>query len=175
MTSLLLLAALALAQDVETRYEPQSGAFTCVVPAGWDAAELDEPSGPVTRLLGPDDPTGHYRAGLSVRWYDPAQEGFLPAKSMLELLRRKEEGGDRSAGAVRVQRIGGVAFRTFEVTETRLLPPDRLPAVSRELHHFVALAPWGQGYFVIRLSSTLETYLDHRGVFNEFLRKFRPR
>ena len=174
MSKLFLFLALAVSAQ-ETRYEPASGAFTCVAPAGWDASESDEPFGPVTRFVGPEDPTGHYRAGLSVRWHEAGTPGFVPAKRMLDVLRRKEEATDRQSTPVRIVRVGGLPYRVFEVTETRHLPPDRLPAVSRDLHHFIALAPWGQGYFVIRLSSTLETYLEHRETFNEFLRRFTPR
>lgn len=174
MISFLLAAALA-SFAVEAPVRHDAGAFSCEIPDGWDLVELDETAGSVTRLLGPDDPTGVYRAGISVRWHEPATAGFVPAKKALEDLRRKESYSGRSSGGVRVLRIGGAAYRTFEVTEERMLPADRLPASPRSLHHFVALAPWGQGYFVIRLSSTLETYLDHRDVFHRFLQRFRPR
>jgi hypothetical protein len=175
MISLLLSLALAAAAQTGDPIRHDAGSFSCEVPEGWDVVDLEEAGGPVTRLIGPDDPTGVYRAGISVRWHEPATPGFVPAKKALDDLRRKESASGRSSGGVRVLRIGGASFRTFEVTEDRMLPVDRLPASPRSLHHFIALVPWGQGYFVIRLSSTLETYLDHRDLFHRFLQRFRPR
>lgn len=171
---LLLLAALAFgAEDAPRAWEPPSGVFSCELPEGWDAFEEPHAQGASSHIL---EPQGlGYRAGIDVHLHEPAQPGFVPAKIALETLRRKDKASDRSSTPVRVVRIGRLSFRVFEVTETRRLPSRRLPGATATLHHYVALLPSGESYFVIRLSSTQEAYLEHKRTFLEFLDRFRPR
>ena len=63
--------------------------------------------------------------------------------------------------------------RVFEVYATRRLPAQRLPMIEEQLHHYVALVPSGESYFVIRLSSSRDVYLDYRELFVQFLRSFK--
>ena len=63
--------------------------------------------------------------------------------------------------------------RTFEVVETRRLPSEQAPSFPEELHHFVAILPHGDGYYVLRLISARSDYLEHRDAFVRFLKTFR--
>lgn len=156
-------------------YEPATRSFRCEIPIeGWLPMEEETAQGYAVHILGPDDPTGVYRTGIDVELFEPGQPGFVPAKKALEDLRRDDKTTGRSAGPVRVVRSSGFTARVFEVTETRRLPAERLPAASTVLHHFVAVVPNGESYFVLRLSSTRDVYLEHRKEFLRFLKKFRP-
>ena len=157
------------------RYSPPSGAFTCDLPGpGWKAFEEEEFSGPAVHILGPDDPSGSYRAGIDVRFMDSGQPGFLPLGKELDLLRRSDKATSRGATAVEHLHAARVLARVFEVTESRGLAHDALPSSEKMLHHYVALLPSGQNYWIIRLSSTREAYLDYRETFRGFLKSFRP-
>lgn len=156
------------------RYTPPSGLFTCDVPKGWSAFEEEEGSGPAIHMLGPENAGGTFRSGIDVRFMEKGQPGFLSFKRILEELRRPDEATDRSGTAIRPLRTGAGLARTFEITETRRLPPDRLPSIEEALHRYVAIIPSGDNYFVISLASTRESYLDYRDLFVEFLRTFHP-
>lgn len=173
----LLLAVLPAAAEEPfvSRWAPPSNFFSCDLPGPeWSGFEEEEVSGPVARILGPDSPGGSYRAGISVRWVEKGQPGWRPYKEAIEALRRSDKEAGRHAGGARPLRIAGILSRIFEVTERRRLPPDQLPAAEEELHHYVALVPLGDSYYVIKLSSTRENYLDYRDAFVRFLRSFRP-
>ena len=188
-----LLAALALrpalAEDAEPQDNAESaparspayrpfvsarGTFACDAPsAGWQAFEEDTPSGSSAHFLGPVEDIGNWRAALPVHLIDKSQPGFVPLDDAVKRERRSEPSAERSAGPVRRARVAHGSARRFEVTETRLLPPDRLPSAPVTLHHFVAFVPAGDGYFIIKLSSSRETYLDRRELFERVLQTFR--
>lgn len=156
------------------RYTPASRGFYCDIPAeGWHAFEEEETAGSVVHILGPDNPSGTYRTGIDVRWVEKGQPGFVPFKEAIEDLRRADKRTGRAATGIRPLRISGILARTFEVNEPRLLPQDQLPALEEAVHHYVAVIPSGESYFVIRLSSTRDVYLDYRDLFVEFLKSFK--
>lgn len=156
-------------------FTPASRLFSADVPVeGWWPVEEEGPDGSVFYLLGPDSPTGAFRATLSVRSYDRDSSQFVDAKKHADLLRKNDDAVSRSATPVRPQRVGsGILARTFEVVETRRLPSELAPSFPEELHHYVAILPNGDGYYVLRLVSTRSDYLDHRDMFVRFLKTFR--
>lgn len=155
-------------------YEPAGGAFRCQIPDAWRAIEEESVEGPLVHILEPAEKGKPYRTGISVHLLEPGQPGFVPFKKALDVLRREDKDSLRSATPVRLLRANGLLFRLFEVTETRLLPAESLPASQTPLHHYVALAQSGESYFVLRLSSLRDVYLDYRREFLRFLKSFRP-
>jgi len=155
-------------------YAPASGLFACEIPSSWSPVEEEDALGPVAHILGPDNPAGTFRTGLSVRWFEPGLPGFLDAKKAIDFLRRPDRALDRHATPVRPLRVSGLLGRSFELFETRLLPLEQLPASPEVIHHYVAVIPSGAGYYVIRLSSTRDVYLDFRDEFSRFLKNFQP-
>lgn len=178
LAELILFAAAAVwAQEAPRagRWSPPSNFFSCDLPGpDWRGFEEEEPGGPVARLLGPDGPFGTYRTGISVRWVEKGQSGWRPFKEAVEAMRRTDKSYGRHATSPRPLRVAGILSRVFEVTERRRLPPDQLPAMEEEIHHYVAMVPLGDGYYVLKLSSSRQNYLDYRDVFVRFLRSFRP-
>jgi hypothetical protein len=156
-------------------YTPVSRLFSADVPVeGWWPVEEEGPDGSVFYLLGPDSASGSFRAVLSVRAYDKDSSFYAEAKKHADLLRVSDAAVSRSATPVRPLRVGnGVLARTFEVVETRRLPSELAPSFPEELHHFVAILPNGDGYYVLRLISSRADYLEHRDVFVRFLKTFR--
>ena len=159
----------------DLRYAPASNSFVCDLPgAEWVAFEDEEAEGAAVHILGPDNPDGLYRPGIDVRLYEKGHSRFLPMKTFIDRMRRSDDDTGRQATGVRPQRIGGILLRLFEVNEKRWLPVDRFPAAERDIHHFVAVVPAGDSYFVIKLGSTRETYLEYRSLFVNFIKSFRP-
>lgn len=156
-------------------YTPKSRLFSADVPVeGWWPLEEEGPDGSVFYLLGPDSPTGAFRAVLSVRAYDKDSSFYLEAKKHADLLRKDDDAVSRKATPVRPLRVSnGVLARTFEVVETRRLPSEQSPSFPEELHHYVAILPNGDGYYVLRLISARSDYLEHRDAFVRFLKTFR--
>jgi hypothetical protein len=95
-------------------------------------------------------------------------------KTALDDLRRSDKATGRRATGIRRLPSGRGPARVFEVVESRLLPPETAPAATVRLHHFVGVIEGRSSYFVIRLSSTEETFVDFRRDFIEFLKAFRP-
>lgn len=181
----LLLLALALAapgaaqeetsaQGPYRSYEPASRSFRCDIPKGWRPMEEETAQGVSVHILGPDDSAGAYRTGIDVHLFEPGQPGFVPLKNALDQMRRQDKASGRNATPIRLLRSNGLLSRLFEITEERLLPAERLPASPTALHHYVAVIASGESYFVLRLSSTREAYLDYREEFLRFLKHFRP-
>ena len=177
-----LLAAVSLrAQDAIERREPQrtlylpsSHLFACEIPSGWQAFEEEDALGPVVHILGPENPAGTYRAGLSVRWEEKGQAGYVEAQKAVNAMRRSDKETKRDSTAVMHVRVGGALARVFEVVETRTLPSDRLPAREELIHHYLAVIPSGLNYYLLRLSSSRDVYLDFREDFFQCLRTFKP-
>lgn len=156
-------------------FTPQSRLFSADVPVeGWWPVEEEGPDGSVFYLLGPDSPTGAFRAVLSVRAYDKGSSYYTEAKKHVDILRKDDDAVSRKATPVRPLRVSnGVLARTFEVVETRRLPSEQSPSFPEELHHYVAVLPHGDGYYVLRLISARSDYLEHRDAFVRFLKTFR--
>ncbi|MDD5629563.1 MAG: hypothetical protein PHU21_10900 [Elusimicrobia bacterium] len=155
-------------------YLAPSHLFSCEAPRGWQAFETEDALGPVVRLLGPDNPAGTYRAGLSVRWVEKGGPGYVEAKQAVEEMRRSDKDTKRSATAVTPMRVEGLLARLFEVVETRVLPLERLPAAEAQIHHYVAVIPSGRNYYLVRLSSARDVYLDFREDYLRCLKTFKP-
>ena len=96
--------------------------FSCELPSSWNAFEEEDALGAVFHALGPDDPTASYRTGLSVRWVEPEQTGYVEPKKAVESMRRSDRAVRRNATPVLPMRVAGLLARVFEVTETRVLP-----------------------------------------------------
>jgi hypothetical protein len=169
-----ILAAPAFAGESKLlRWQPESKLFYCDIPQGWIPFEEEDPSGTAVHILGPDSPSGTYRAGIDVRWIERGMPGYVPAKKFVEDMRRSDKPVSRNSTTIRPMRISGALARTFEVVETRRLPPEGLPAVEEELHKYVAVIPRGENYYLVTLASTREVYLQHRQLFIDFLHSFK--
>lgn len=157
-----------------TPFVPSSRLFSGEIPVeGWWPMEEETATGSVFRLLGGDSQSGAIRAVLSVRFYDKDTPGFLPIKQAVDLMRRENKETGRSITPVRPVRVGLGLARTFEIVETRRVPSDDGPSFEEELHHYVAVIPVGEAYYLVRLVSSRATYLDYRGDFVRFLKSLR--
>jgi hypothetical protein len=103
---------------------------------------------------------------------DRDSPSFVPVKDAIEAMRRSSPG--REASPVHSVRIGAGLARIFEVTEIRRVPVDTGPSALLDLHQYVAVIPRGEAYYVIRLISARENYLDLRDVFQGFLKSLKP-
>lgn len=155
-------------------FMPKSRLFAGDIPAeGWWPVEEETAGGTVFRLLGPDNAEGSFRASLSVRFVDKDSPRFMPIKQAVELMRRDDKATGRKSTPARPVRIGLGLARTFEIVETRRLPVEEGPAFELELHHYVAVVPVGEAYYVIRLITNRSDYLEHREDFVKFLKSLR--
>lgn len=172
---LLLAGGVSAAERGLLRYSPPSQLFVCDMPGNdWNAFEEEEGSGFATHLLGPDNPAGTYRTGIDIRWVEKGQPGWSPLKQAIDEMRRGDKQTERSSTSVRPYRISGILARTFEISETRRLPADQAPSLEDEIHHYIAVIPSGESYYIIKLSSTRDIYFDYRELFVRFLRSFKP-
>lgn len=174
-----LLLARAVAASPEEgglSWTPESRLFTAERPsAQWRALEEDGAVGAVARLFGPEDSSGLMRATLSVRLVDRDSPSFLPIKPGVSALRAPDAATSRRASPMRTLRVAAGLARTFEIVETRRLPFDEGPSTPLELHHYVAVIPHvGESYFVVRLVTSRNSYLDFRDDFVRFLKSLRP-
>ncbi len=155
-------------------YVPSSRLFSGEIPtSGWWPMEEETATGSVFRLLGGDSQSGAVRTVLSVRFYDKDTPGFMPIKQAVELMRRERKDSKRSISPVRPVRMGLGLARTFEIDETRRMPSDEGPSFEEELHHYVAVIPVGEAYYLVRLISSRATYLEYRDDFVRFMKSLR--
>ncbi len=153
---------------------PNSRLFSGEIPAeGWWPVEEETATGSVFRLLGADSQSGSVRATLSVRFYDKDTPGFTPIKQAVELMRKEDKLFPRQITPVRPVRVGLGLARTFEIVETRRMPAEDGPSFEEELHHYVAVIPVGEAYYLLRLVSSRATYLDYRDDFVRFMKSLR--
>ncbi|UPT74594.1 MAG: hypothetical protein M0D55_02340 [Elusimicrobiota bacterium] len=153
---------------------PNSRLFSGEIPAeGWWPMEEETATGSVFRLLGADSQSGSVRATMSVRFYDKDTPGFTPIKQAVEIMRKEDKTFPREITPVRPVRVGLGLARTFEIVETRRMPSEDGPAFEEELHHYVAVIPVGEAYYLIRLISSRATYLDYRDDFVRFMKSMR--
>jgi hypothetical protein len=154
-------------------YEPASRQFRAdLPPEGWRPFDEEDALGSVVRILGPDDPSGALRATLTVRLVDRDSPAFVPAKDAVDGMRRA--GPNRESTAVQSLRVSAGLARIFEITETRRVPADAGPSAPLQLHEYVAVIPRGESYFVVRLITARENYLDFRGDYVRFLKSIKP-
>ncbi|MBI3549583.1 MAG: hypothetical protein HY078_11135 [Elusimicrobia bacterium] len=174
---LLLGAAAAAAWSQEMKYvafTPARRNFTCEVPPSWPSLEEDTPSGPATHLIGPADANGAWRAAIHVHYMQKGAPGFIPLDDQLKRVRRSDKGTDRESSPLFRWRVGRYPARRFEVVEQRIVARNRLPAQPLHLHHYYAFVPaGGHDYFVVKLSSTRDSYLEYRNAFDHLLNTFR--
>ncbi len=155
-------------------YVPASRLFSGEIPVeGWWPMEEETATGSVFRLLGGDSQSGSIRTVLSVRFYDKDTPGFMPIKQAVDLMRRENKEINRSISPVRPVRVGLGLARTFEIVETRRVPSDDGPSFEEELHHYVAVIPVGEAYYLVRLVSSRATYLEYRDDFVRFMKSLR--
>lgn len=155
-------------------FVPNSRLFSGEIPAqGWWPMEEETATGPVFRLLGADSQSGSVRATMSVRFYDKDTPGFMPIKQAVEIMRKEDKLFPRSISPVRPVRVGLGLARTFEIVETRRVPSEDGPSFEEELHHYVAVIPVGEAYYMVRLVSSRATYLDYRDDFVRFMKSLR--
>ena len=155
-------------------YVPASRLFSGEIPVeGWWPMEEETATGSVFRLLGGDSQSGSVRTVLSVRFYDKDTPGFTPIKQAVELMRRENKSLQRTVTPVRPVRVGLGLARTFEISETRRVPSDDGPSFDEELHHYVAVIPVGEAYYLVRLISSRATYLEYRDDFVRFMKSLR--
>ena len=155
-------------------YVPDSRLFSGEIPVeGWWPMEEETATGPVFRLLGGDSRSGAMRTVLSVRFYDKDTPGFTPIKQAVDMLRRENKDISRSVSPVRPVRVGLGLARTFEIVETRRVPSDDGPSFEEDLHHYVAVIPVGEAYYLVRLISSRAAYLEYRDDFVRFLKSLR--
>lgn len=146
-------------------YTPPSRSFSVEIPSGWLALEENEPTGTVSHILAPADARTSFRAGLDIHWVDSHAGGHIPLKQAIELLRRKDPATHRSPGGLKRLSVDSGLARYFEVTESRHVPPERAPSRRIEIHHYLAVIPRGESYFLVRLASDRDSYLDYRDLF----------
>lgn len=152
-------------------YVPASRLFSGEIPVvGWWPMEEETATGSVFRLLGGDSQSGSVRTVLSVRFYDKDTPGFTPIKQAVELMRSENKGNKRSISPIRPVRVSLGLARTFEISETRRVPSDDGPSFEEELHHYVAVIPVGEAYYLVRLVSSRATYLEYRDDFVRFMK-----
>lgn len=176
MVLLLMLAAIlpAAAQGQMTAsFASARRTFSCDTPKGWPVFEEDTPGGFAAHFLGPAEAGGAYRAAIHVRYFEKGQPGFVPIDDALKRERQPDKLTERSATSVARWRVARNTARRFEVTETRQLPPGLLPSQAVLLHHYYAFVASGEGYYIIKLSSTRERYLDYKDDWEKLLATFR--
>jgi len=150
-----------------------SGEFHSELPAvGWYAHEEEDALGTVTRIYGPDSSSGSVRTTISVRLYDRSMPGFLSAKLAVEAMRREDSG--RDVTPVHAMRVAAGLARLFEINETKRAAHDEGPSIPEHIHQYVAIIPRGESYYLIRMVSTRESYLDSRDVFARFVKRLTP-
>lgn len=146
-------------------YTTPSRSFSAQAPAGWLAYEENEPTGAVAHILAPPKTEGAFRAGIDIHWFDSHAPEFIPLKQVMDSLRRKDAATKRTASGLRRLSVDAGLARYFEAGELRYLPLERAPSRQIELHHYLAVIPRGESFFLVRLASDRETYLDHRDTF----------
>ncbi|MFH1725655.1 MAG: hypothetical protein ABII00_13685 [Elusimicrobiota bacterium] len=154
------------------RYSPPSRTFSCEIPSGWTPMEEPTPRGSAVHIVGPQQARGAWRAAYHIHFFEKDKPGFVPSREALKAARRRDAGRDVTGMSSR--RVARRPARVFQVHEKRLLPAGRLPAELVALHHFYVFVPSGSDdYFVIKLSTTEEAFLDYRRELGRFLESFR--
>lgn len=154
-------------------YAPPSRSYSCDIPSDWKSFEEEEPGGTVTHILGAANADNTYRTGIDIHFIESGRPGFVEVKAFVETLRRGDKDTKRAAGALKRVNSGAGPARYLEIDETRRLPPDQAPSKLTGLKQSVAVIANGQSYFVLRLSTVKETFLEDRDKFLRVLKSFR--
>lgn len=161
--------------DRVEHFRPRNGTFLCEIPEGWTGFEEETPRGVSVHLFGPVEAQGLWRAAYHVHSIEGSRPGFLPARDFLKAQRARIKSAQREATELMTWRVDRRPAKVFEVREQRFLPHGRLPAAWLRLHHFYAVVPNGRDdYFLVKLSTTEESYLKYREEFRRFLASFKP-
>lgn len=160
-----------LRQKPTTQWAPfESSVCHSELPStGWRSYEEEDALGTVVRVLGPDSSSGGVRTTLSVRLFDRSMPGFLPAKQAVDDMRRDAPG--RSASPVRAMRVAAGLARIFEIEQTRRSRTDDGPSFAEPTHVYVAVVPRGESYYLVRMISAKDDFLDSRDVFVRFVKR----
>jgi hypothetical protein len=155
-------------------YAPQGGGFTCDLPAGWTRFMTKTPRGIAAHAIGPELAGGAVRAAYHIHLFEQGKPGYQPIAEYMKASRQRAKSSNRQSTAPTSWRVNKGPARVFEVREDRMLPVGKLPSQITTLHHFYALVPLGRNdYFVVKLSTTEESYLEYREEFRRLLKTFR--
>ena len=153
-------------------YTPPHREFTCEVPTGWQAFQEETLQGSSVHFMGPAEADGAFRAAIHVHYIQRGKPGFVPLETAVKRERRSDSGTSRDVSPIVFWHAAKAQARRFEVNETRQLPRDVMPSRPVELHHYYVFIPAGDSYFMIKLSSTRETYLNYKADFERLLSSF---
>ena len=153
-------------------YTPPHRSFTCDVPTGWQPFEEETLQGTAVHFLGPAEADGAFRAAVHVHFIQRGWPGFVPIDAAVKRERRSDSQTSRDASPIVFWRAARAQARRFEVSETRQIPRDVLPSHPVQLHHYYVFIPAGESYFMIKLSSTRDTYLNYKPEFERLLSTF---
>lgn len=155
------------------RFVPENRAFSCEMPLGWTVFEEEGLRGPAVRMTGPEQADGAWRAVYQVHLLLKDRPGYAPLKDFLKAETRRDKRIAREATVPAAWRVAKKPARIFEVREARFTPPASLPAARLGMHHFYALIPASRDdYFLVKLSTTEDSYLKYRDEFKRFLESF---
>lgn len=178
--SLMLMAPMAFSQETLPQepklnrllYTSPRRTFSCEVPKGWQAFEEDALHGSSVHFLGPAVADGAFRAAINVHFVQKGSPGFVTLENAVKRERQSDKDSSRESGSIIYGRLAGSQSRRFEITETRQLPREVLPSRPKVLHHYYVFLNVGDGYFMIKMSTPRETYLDYRTDFERMLSTF---
>jgi len=155
-------------------FTPRNRTFACEIPEGWTPMTRQNARGWSTHIFGPAEDAGSWRAAYHIHYYEKGRPGFLPLREFLKTERRRDKYTDRDVTPMTAWRVAKKPAKLFQVREKRILPSHTLPSQLKALHHFYLVLPGsGEDYFVVKLTTTEETYLDYRKEFRRFLKSFR--
>jgi len=180
LLAFMLAAPMAFSQEILPQepklnhllYTSPRRIFSCEVPKGWQAFEEEALQGSSAHFLGPAVADGAFRAAINVHFMQKGSPGFITLENAVKRERQSDKDSSRDSSSIIYGRLAGNQSRRFEVTETRQLPREVLPSRPTVLHHYYVFLNAGDGYFMIKLSTTRETYLDYRPDFERLLSTF---
>ncbi len=166
------------------KYVSQGDYFTCTVPAGWSeyhptfGLSQEEKKVYGATLFGPSDGS-RVSPVISIHYYAP---GNLLHKTMDKFVRTHSQTVSSGSpdshpyGEVRPTPIAGRQAKTFERTNIRYIGERSLNPDKVVLYECFAVIPDGkdQGFYVLKLSVSVETKSKYAGIFEAFVKSFQP-
>lgn len=146
--------------------------FSCEVPKNWQAFEEETMTGSAAHFMGPSEADGAFRAALNIHFVQKGSPGFVPLEDAVKREKQSDKDTSRDSSSVQFWRVSRNQARRFEVVETRQLPREVLPSRPMVLHHYYVFVNASDGYFMIKLSSTRETYLNYKADLERLLSTF---
>lgn len=162
----------ATSKPTHYTYTPPHGSFSCEVPVGWQSFEEETMQGTSVHFLGPAEANGAYRAAIHIHLIQQGRPGFVPIDAAVKRERRSDSATSRDASPIVFWHTANAQARRFEVTETRQLPREVMPSHPVQLHHYYVFIPAGESYFMLKLSTTQETFLNYKADFERLLSSF---